>query len=410
MKKTILPFSGPIRQAARFELLAYLLMNGPVAYPNGNGNQWVEGITGFAEFQWMLRSNGLVYWVVSEHVVDSGSRSNGRSRTYQSNDCCSWQSATSPINYPQSVGIKNPAHAFVVAQPRPRVQLQMPSSPVSNWARIVIGAPKGQMRGEPAALRSRAIGKRVFFPRTFEEDLDADLFDRKVGTISHVADNWILASVGACSGGTDYQEKLSAACSRLDDDRLSWMLGEWFFDCDGPLAEPSALMRIWIDVIRQPLIPYSVEERRQQPDTHSRSSLLTSKISTTAKQPATNRCGTTAALFKNAFRSASKNVGGAFSRMGSGGQVQVAVDVVEFETAICGEIPRQAAGVVEHPAAGVARIAGRAHEVVVQVDIRNAGPRFPRTPTLADFAILRPRTRKNGSYGVTPLMNFPVRS
>jgi hypothetical protein len=42
------------------------------------------------------------------------------------------------------------------------------------------------------------------------------------------------------------------------------MLGEWFFGPTRFKVAPSRLMELWIRIIKQPLIPYDMEERRKQ--------------------------------------------------------------------------------------------------------------------------------------------------
>jgi hypothetical protein len=127
---------------------------------------------------------------------------------------------------------------------------------------MVFGQQRMRVAHEKLPLACFASAGRVFIPKALENEFAG----KSSGNLRRqtVDGNWILLDGGRVVADTAYQTRFIAAAKGQSDNMAEWMLGEWFFERNKLIDEPSRLMKLWMQIIRQPLIPYDMTERRKQ--------------------------------------------------------------------------------------------------------------------------------------------------
>jgi molecular chaperone HtpG len=257
------PFRKTIQHDVLSELLAHLLLDGPTTYPTGERNEWIERIAGFGQLSRMLdwRWHGLVGCLGT--LTGFGLIENWTLAKASIRRLLLLENGPLSDHRIASLSLHEQSHAFAIMQSR-GLRIHAPIPPVAAWVAAVLGRPSGWSRGDPTTLRSYSIGRRAMIPRASEAEVANDALKDVNRQFQQIGDEWSLLSVGQCGEDYRYQEKLSAAAQAAGGDQLDWILGEWFFNDREANVQPSPLMKLWIETIQQPLIPYAIEERHRQ--------------------------------------------------------------------------------------------------------------------------------------------------
>jgi len=176
-----------------------------------------------------------------------------------------------------------------------------PSSPFSILCSLLLREPDPELHRIPSIS-----GTRIFFSRKFISSLQeiapysvygkkpAIIFEEFISKnnlllhsnckLEKETNNWCLFSIGDCNElsvdlqyiikeavtkpfdreSTDLQHIIKEAVTTKPFDWKSAIIAEWYFNEPKGNTQLSALSKAWIEIIRDPIIPYDIEERRKK--------------------------------------------------------------------------------------------------------------------------------------------------
>ncbi len=264
------PFSEEIEKEFLIELIAHLLINGPTKVPQGDGSTWVDSLTNFGQLKSLLSNSSWWHGLIGCLGTQDGF---GLAEAWTLKELLIERLLLIPYHNRcdqnvSALACEESRHAFAVLN-YPVAASSIEST--FSWEKTVLNLQTPRTSKWQQALSYNTVGRRLIVPKI--QDLEWYFSRRRIpnsetfesiGKREEFHHGWQIVAAGNCPSDTMYEERMIEACANSNVPKTAWLFGQWFLDPHKSGLPPSRLQKLWIEIIGQPLIPYDMDQRREQ--------------------------------------------------------------------------------------------------------------------------------------------------